>query len=117
MATNNLTPEQDLLTRDFFTMLNKTEYLKNHPSQRRQLNAILLGALNYQVLPNGAFVSKDTNVTVVYGSGNYDAYPDEWEADTRRSYEAVHPKDTSKASTSGKSKNTKVRKAVLPKDV
>ncbi len=118
MALNNLTPEQDIATREFYDIVAAApSYLQDSPAHRRQLIAILLEALNYNQLPNGAFVSKDTNVQVAFGSKDYSQYPDEWDADKERAVASINSKDTAKASTSSKTKNTKVREAVLSKDV
>ncbi len=127
MAKNVLTPEQDLLTRQFYVEIAQvTEaLLPNTPAFGRQLRSILLLLLNYDLLPNGVFVTKGTTVTKKLGSEDYSAYPDEWVTDLGRAladveinkHEANNNTDTSEASTSEPSKNTEVRETVLPKDV
>ena len=118
MAQNKLDPVSDLATRTFFKVVAyNPQYLKDSPAHRRQMLAILLEALNYQQLPNGAFVSKDTNIAIPFGSSDWSAYEDEWDADTERAYEAINIKDTTEAGASSESESAEVREAVLPEDV
>jgi hypothetical protein len=118
MAVNKLYPTSDLATRDFFrTVANDDQYLKDSPAHRRQLLAILLEALNYVQLPNGAFVSRDANIAIPFGSSDYSEYEDEWEADTEAAYAAIDLEDTTEASASSEASDTEVREAVLSEDV
>ena len=127
MAKNVLTPEQDLLTRQFYVeVAQKAEaLLPNTPAFGRQLRAILLLLLNYDLLPSGAFVTKGTKVKKAFGSTDYSAYKDEWATDLGvaladveiNKNEANNNTDPSEASTRESSEDTKVRETVLPEDV
>ena len=118
MATNKLRPESDLATREFFTAVTSDEkYLQDSPAHRRQIIAILLEALNYMVLPNWAFVSRDANVSMQFGSSDYSRWPNEWEADEEVARAAIEAKNTPEASTSSEAEDTEVRESVLPEDV
>lgn len=118
MSKNSLTPEQDLITREFFVVVAQQGHgLEDTPGNASHLRAICLGLLNYQQLPSGAFIDTKTKVTVEFGSQNYDAYPCEWEADARRANDAVNPKSEPETSPSSKSTYSKVRKAILSEDV
>lgn len=119
MAKNLLKPEQDVLFRQFYTMLiNNPEVLEESPAHRRQLVAICLEALNYRQLSNGAHISRDVVVSVPFG-GSIDEtkYPDEWVIDTENAYEAIGGEDTLEASPSSEAESAEVREAVLSEDV
>jgi hypothetical protein len=147
MATNKLTPEQDILTRRFYLEVAQTEGLfPDAPIQQKRLCALLMDMLNYQRLGNGNFVTKGTPISVPFGNSmpsGLDAYPDEWVEDYQRAVDAltaegerdalevtteaiesaedeglaVNDNDTSEASTSESSESTEVREAVLSEDV
>jgi len=118
VAENNLTPKDDLATRDFLlTVVNNESYLADLPASRRDLISTLLMALNYDWLPNGSFVRKGQNIVMRFGQSDYSAYPDEWPADKEKAIEALNSKDTVEASASEPSADTEVRKAVLSEDV
>ncbi len=127
MAKNVLTPEQDILTRQFYVeVAQKAEaLLPNTPAFGRQLRAILLLLLNYDQLPSGAFVTKGTTITKAFGSVDYSSYTDEWVTDLgealadveMRKHEANKSTDTSEASASEPCEDTEVRETVLPEDV
>jgi hypothetical protein len=148
MVENALTPEQDLLTRRFFLeVASKDGLFPDAPAYSGQLRALLLSILNYRQLPNGNFVSRDTELHVPFGT-NYadamDAYPCEWDADTERAAlkavqentdeqvtaeEAEVPESIEnqfiafdishpgQASTSVEAESTEIREAVFPEDV
>ena len=118
MATNNLTPSQDLVTRALFKAVVADEsYLNNNPASRKKLISLLLMALNYTWLPNGSFVATGTNISMPFGSSDYSKYPNEWDADEERANEALNTKDTVEASSSSESSGAEVREAVLPENV
>ena len=118
MAQNNLTPQQDLVTREFYTTVASDDgLLPSAAAHARQLRAICLALLNYIQLPNGAFIQADTKVQIGFGSNDYSAYPNEWEADERRSNEAIMRESDTAPSTRSQTAYSKVREAVLPKDV
>ena len=70
MAKNNLTPEQDLLTRRFYVeVAEKAEaLLPDAPVNARNLRATLLMLLNYIQLPSGAFVEAGTDINRAFGN-------------------------------------------------
>ncbi len=122
MATNNLTPEQDLLTREFFEQVAiRDEFLPNDPAIKRSVVAGLLTALNYDWLPNGHFIEKGANLQYRFGSSSpdYDAYDDEWEDDKRRAEDAIanYTEDTPPTRTSKSTESAKVREAILSEDL
>lgn len=112
MAKNNLTPSQDVLTREFYEeVAAQTEGVDG-----RRLRGILLDLLGYQVLANGNRVSKDIEPKIPFGSGTagLDKYPDEWRADLHRALEAledeaVNNNNTDQADSGEPSPNTEVR--------
>lgn len=116
MATNNLTPEMDLRTRDFFVaIISDKTILGGTPATRRALLSSLLMMLNYDQMPNGAFVEKGKARQVPYGTQG--DYKDEWQADEERAIEAINNKDSSEASASEQAESTEVREGILPEDV
>lgn len=121
MAKNQLTPEQDLITRQFYKdVVISGNALVNSPAHKRQLRAIVLELLNYDQLPNGSFVEKGKNITYTFGKeADYSKFPDEWEEDEKRAKEAVanNGDSSSSSSTSQSAKSAKVREAVLPEKV
>ena len=124
MAKNSLTPEQDLITREFFLLVaDKAEgLLPGAPAYGRQLRAICLLLLNYDVNPTGGFMEKGSVITRTFHGNDYGDIVDEWPADAARAQarfdnEATDNTDTSEASTSESSEDTEVREAVLPQDV
>jgi hypothetical protein len=124
MATNNLTPEQDILARRFFLeVAQEPGLVPNSPPLEQQLRAILLAILNYQQLPNGNFVKRGTEIILPFGSSDYSAYPCEWAADYQRAVAgiedsfAIYSDDNGEASTGVETPSTEVREAILPEDV
>ena len=128
MAKNALTPQQDLLTREFYVnVAEKAEdFLPNAPAYSRQLRAICLLLLNYDRLPGGAFIEKGQMLKIDFGSNDFSDYPCEWADDVATALEAIgevtgneitNDTDTSEASTSESSEDSEVREAVLPQDV
>lgn len=127
MASNTLTPEEDLLTREFYATIaaHGDRLFPGSPASARQLRAIILLLLNYDQLPNGAFVTRGTNIDVPFGSNDYSKYKDEWMEDLGKTLAAVEilkneaRKDinTSKASASESSEDTEVGETILREDV
>lgn len=116
MATNGLTPEQDLLTRAFYTeVLSDETLLLDNPVVRGKGFALCRLLLNYDVI-DGCHVAADVQRTHKFGVPI--EVVDEWADDTRRAHDAAN-KDTStrKAGRRKSTKSTPVRKAVLPEDV
>jgi len=118
MAKNQLSARQDLITREFFQeVATQGNTLNGSPAHKRQLIAILLEMLDYDILPNGAFIKKGTKVQMEYGSKDYSAYPNEWDTDEERSREAIKDQDTPETSASVKAESAPVREGILPEDV
>ncbi len=124
MAKNHLTVEQDILTRRFYqeVALKADAHFPGSPSSARKLRGLVLDLLGYQVLPNGARISKGIEVQHKYGNPDFSAYPDEWNSDIQRIRQEVtggtrNRKSTPKASTSEPSESTPVGEGVLSKDV
>lgn len=116
MAANKLTPEQDITLRKFFKAVADDDTFMSAQSRSYIMRAILK-ELNYQWLPNGAFITSGTPISVKFGTTNTDAYECEWAADEERAIEAITLKDTPESSASSESADTEVREAVLPEDV
>lgn len=131
MANNDLTPEQDLLVRRFYKeiAIHLEQMLPSTPVSGRTTRRTCLDLLNYDIIGSGAYITKGTQVSIEYGSKDYSAYPDEWDADLRRALEAtgqtteapVHETgndtDTSQTRPSESTKSTEVRKTLLRKDL
>lgn len=83
MAKNELTPHQDVLTREFLVDVVMAENsLSNHPSLKRQLIGLCYELLNYQRLQDGRFISKDKKITHLLGQApSKEEFPDEWAKD------------------------------------
>jgi hypothetical protein len=120
MASNKLTPQQDLLTREFYIEVAEKadDLLPDTAAHGRHLRAILLALLNYDQLPNGAFISKGQSVKLDYGSRDFSGYPDEWQADydfavaaiaLESANETTDDQDTSEAGTSESPESSEVR--------
>ena len=113
MAKNNLTPEQDLLTREFYEQvaLLAEDFMPDHPASARQLRGTILDMLGYRQLPNGARIDKDIEVKGKFGTDLYEGYADEWYEDADKAKAAIE------ASTSKSTEGTEVRTSVLSEDV
>lgn len=83
MAKNNLTPLQDVLTREFLIEVADAENVfSNNPARKRTLIGLMYELLNYQVLADGRCVSKDKKVTFQLGGPpSHEKYPNEWDED------------------------------------
>ena len=119
MGANTLTPEQDLITRAFYTqVLGDETLLPGNPVVMGKGVALCRQLLNYDVI-EGCHVECNQERTLKFG--NVEQVKDEWADDTRRAEDAVKKANkntnTRKANSSKSAKSTKVRKAVLPKDV
>ena len=119
MADNRLTPEVDLATRRYYKIVENDDNLPKEV--KRDIMGTLLRALNYIILPNGAFVESTTTRAVKFGSDDYSAYPCEWNDDTLRAEElwnaANDTQDTPETSTSVEGEGAEMGEAVLSKDV
>ena len=118
MSKNTLTPEQDLLTREFYSVVaNDDSLFPQNPAAQRSLRGTLLTLLNYVVV-DGKFVDPDSVKTRTYGSPlGLDC---EWVTDTRRAMEALNESDSGSEDETDSSEpptDTEVREAVLREDV
>jgi len=119
MATNNMTPEQDLLTREFFRQIVQNNSLfPTDPAGQRAMASAVLQLLNYDYV-GGAFVTKGTKRTRPF-SGQHELEC-EWIADlekaTEQLNEAYKSTSTPEADSSEQATDTEVRQAVLREDV
>lgn len=95
MAKNDLTPLQDVTTREFLVEVALAEnVLDNNPATKRRLLNTLYQLLNYQRLRDGRFVSKDAKLTYKLGGEvSMKDYPDEWSSDYARAIDALKKGD------------------------
>ena len=118
MAKNNMTPEQDIITREFFTaVVQDTNLFPQNPAMQRSLYSYVLHLLNYDLI-DGAYVEKGKTTSRRYGEAA--TVTCEWNADTRRAQEALNEDSGSgedEADSSKSSTDTEVREAVLREDV
>lgn len=124
MAKNILTPEQDLLTREFFLAVaaKADGLLISNPAYARQLRAIVLLLLNYQPGPDGGFIEKGTVLHRSLSGKSQGKVEDEWPADAAAAQkafdnEANNDPNTSEASTGESSEDTPIRQTLLPEDL
>ena len=119
MATNNMTPEQDLLTREFFRQIVQNNSLfPTDPASQRAMAGAVLQLLNYDYV-GGAYVQKGEQRSRPF-SGQQDLIC-EWAADEQRSMEALNETNqgtsTPEAYSGEQATDTEVRQAVLREDV
>lgn len=119
MSKNSMTPEQDLLTREFYsTVACDANLFPQDPVGQRNMIQCLLRLLNYQVI-DGKYITPGKVLSKTLGGKvNVDC---EWDADTQRTLEALNGSnnDTSTPETNSGESSTysKIRKAVLREDV
>lgn len=118
MAKNRMTPEQDILTREFYsTVATDPKLFPDSPIDQRSLAGILLRLLNYTVI-DGKFCSPERVSTRKYGEPVQVTC--EWDEDTRRALEALNEGNSgseNKADSGKSAKDSEVREAVLREDV
>ena len=131
MAKHDLTPLQDVTTREFLTQVALAENtLPDTPGLKKQLTAICYQLLNYDRLSDGRFITKGTKVKMPFGDmPSLETYPDEWPEDYDRALTALDEQggiyeraaidtDNPAETNSGKqAKNTSLWKALFSKDV
>ena len=126
MAKNNLTPMQDVLTREFLKLvLLEDNVLPDHPSIKKQVIAAVYSMLNYDRLGDGRFITKGKKVKMPFGTQpSLEEYPDEWQADYERAVEelekaeaAANIKDSDEADSGQPTPYTALRQALFSKDV
>lgn len=126
MASNNLTPEQDLLTREFYTQVAmKNDLFPSDPVGQRNLMACLIRLLGYVVVDN-KFVDPAKVKNLKRSIGSPSNVVDEWHTDTQKLIEALEEKEfneatnsnsSNKADSGESSKDSEIREAVLREDV
>lgn len=118
MAKNRMTPEQDILTREFYSMVaNDPSLFPNEPIDQRSLHGILLKLLNYTII-DGKFVTPEKVSTRKYGEPVQASC--EWDADTKRVLEALNESDSGsedEADSGVATEDSEVREAILREDV
>jgi len=118
VAKNNLTPEQDLITRRFFTAVLQ-DVKTDDPVGGRRASGYCLKLLGYANV-HGKFVSVDKLDGLTYTMGGDLNAECEWEDDTRKVENEVKSNKGSnkdKANRSKSSKDTALWKAVFSKDL
>lgn len=117
---NNMTPEQDLITRAFFTRVTQDDTLfpTNKATQRR-LAGECLRLLNYVVV-DGKFVDADSIGPRTYGApfkGECQWAADEQKAREELGHEADHDTSADQTDSSEPTESTSVWKTLLREDV
>jgi hypothetical protein len=120
MATNILTPELDLLTREFFQKVaNDTSLYPSNPVLQRNMCNTIMMLLNYDYV-QGCFVER-TDKSPQYGYMGKQEAVCEWEADTKRAMEALDEANkgtsTDQADSSEPTTDSEIRETVLREDV
>ena len=123
MAKNKLTPQQDIVTRQFFVLV--AQGANHDESELKRLREICLNLLNYECTTDGRFIAQQAAPrTRPWGSG-----PEavggacEWLDDFKPAIKQggkdarTNNQDSFTPRSSKSAKNPKVFQAVLPKDV
>jgi len=118
MADNNLTPEQEILTREFYQNIASDKSLfADDPVGHRNMMRIILTLLNYDYV-DGAYITKGTKLTrYLTGKSNVTC---EWEEDTLAALEALNGDNSSSTDQTDSSEppeDSEIREAVLREDV
>lgn len=133
MAKNNLTPQQDILTRDFLMQVALADNVfDNHSASKKRLVGALYKLLNYQRLADGRFVDASKDVMYKFGQApSYERFPCEFDTDYKAAEAKIegymnelqeelftdNDSGSDEADSSESSEGTEVREAVLSKDV
>jgi hypothetical protein len=122
MAKNNLTPEQDIITREFFNIVASNEDLfPQNPAMQRQLCAVIIShLLNYEVV-GGKFIESGTRpARSLYNNEALDVAC-EWRRDHKKALEAINGPNndtsTDEADSSEPASRPTLRQTLLRKDV
>jgi len=121
MAKNNLTPQQDVATRQFYVLVA----LKlGEQASSRALKQMCLDLLNYDLTQDGRFIEKDAGRSYRWGTKPEDiGGPCEWVDDYKRAIKqggknaSNNHKDTFTPGGSEPTTGAKTRKALLREDV
>lgn len=118
MAKNLMTPEQDLLTREFYsTVANDSTLFPSNPVLQRNLVSTCLTLLNYDYI-SGCYVEKAQART--RGLQGEVRVTCEWATDAQRAMEAVDESDSSgedETYSSEPPKDSEVRETILREDL
>jgi hypothetical protein len=128
MAKNNLTPEQDYITRQFYAnVAANPDLFPQDPVGQRNMIGVLLRLLNYTIV-NGKFVEIGTVTSKTLG-GTVEVTC-EWDDDMRRAIDALDSTElegaineasnstsTSEADSSVEAEDSEVRETLLREDV
>lgn len=126
MAKNDLTPLQDVITREFLVEVALAENtLPANPAMKKSLIGTCYNLLNYDRLGDGRFITKGTKIKMSFGlQPSTEDYPDEWNEDYQAALQALEEEsastdgaDSNKANRRFPSKDSKVRKTIFSKDV
>jgi len=124
MGKNSLTPQQDIITRQFYVLV--TQQANHDPSELRQAGRICINLLNYQVTGDGRFLAKDPEATrtIKFGEALSEIPGEcEWDSDYKRALKAggkdaqANNKDSVAPDRSEQTKDSPLRKALLREDV
>lgn len=122
MAKNNLTPEQDLITRAFFQeVLSDDRLFADTSVGRNKARALCLNLLNYAMI-HGKFVEFKRASKLTHSLGRQPEAECEWNEDTKRTVKeftraSASGEDSSKANSSKSPEGAALWKAIFPKDV
>lgn len=123
MSVNDLTPQQDIATRQFF-MLVVQDLVKKNPSLARALTISCLDLLNYDLI-DGKFVTRVTDHARVrpYGNSDFKDLKCEWVKDYTAALKAGgkdvqrNHQDSIDPSASVEAESAEVGEAVLQREV
>lgn len=118
MAKNNMTAQQDLMTREFMVHVLSDDLLfPGDPVGQGKAQQMCRRLLGYVII-DGKHVSYEVAKAAQYKFGKRPVVEDEWADDTRRVVDEVNKyKDSLEAGSSEPSEDTEVREAVLSEDV
>lgn len=122
MKNNDLTAKQDLIVREFWEVIavNANDLMPNTPAFARQLRAICLLLMNYDVV-GGHFIKKGQVITRPFGQKvDLNEFVCQWESDRELARAAMEINNSTlrvEASTSESTEDTEVGETVLREDV
>lgn len=121
MAKNKLTPQQDIITRQFFQLV--TQRAEHDPDELRTAQTICMNLLNYECTPDGRFVERDSRDFYPFGDKPVNDGPCEWLDDYKVALKQggkdarLNTRDSFAPNSGEQSKDTEIREAVLREDV
>jgi hypothetical protein len=124
MAQNNLTPEQDIIVREFFAKVALVpDILEGNPADMITVRNVCLILLNYELTQDGRFIERKSVRTARWGTapenmGGACEWEDDYRSATRSATdEPIKIESPVETSTSKPSTYSKIRKAIFPEDV